>query len=262
MRNYATQMDAAKRGIVTPEIETVAKKENRPVEFIMERVAKGTIAIPANINHKSLSAEAVGDGTRVKINVNLGISGDCKDYEMELRKVRMAVDMGAESIMDLSNYGKTNTFRKQLIDMSSAMIGTVPMYDAIGYLEKDLLEITAQDFLKVVEAHAREGVDFMTIHAGINRRAVEAFMREGRRMNIVSRGGSLLFAWMKMTGNENPFFEYYDEVLDILRRYDVTISLGDALRPGCIDDASDAGQISELIELGNLAQRALSLIHI
>ena len=256
MRNYATQMDAAKRGIVTPEIETVARKENRPVEFIMERVAKGTIAIPANINHKSLSAEAVGDGTRVKINVNLGISGDCKDYEMELRKVRMAIDMGAESIMDLSNYGKTNTFRKQLIDMSPAMIGTVPMSDAIGYLEKDLLEITAQDFLRVVEAHAREGVDFMTIHAGINRRAVEAFMREGRKMNIVSRGGSLLFAWMQMTGNENPFFEYYDDVLDILRRYDVTISLGDALRPGCIDDASDAGQISELIELGNLAKRA------
>lgn len=256
MRNYATQMDAAKRGIVTPEIETVARKENRPVEFIMERVAKGTIAIPANINHKSLSAEAVGDGTRVKINVNLGISGDCKDYEMELRKVRMAIDMGAESIMDLSNYGKTNTFRKQLIDMSPAMIGTVPMYDAIGYLEKDLLEITAKDFLRVVEAHAKEGVDFMTIHAGINRRAVEAFMREGRKMNIVSRGGSLLFAWMQMTGNENPFFEYYDDVLDILRRYDVTISLGDALRPGCIDDASDAGQISELIELGNLAKRA------
>ena len=256
MRNYATQMDAAKRGIVTPEIETVARKENRPVEFIMERVAKGTIAIPANINHKSLSAEAVGDGTRVKINVNLGISGDCKDYEMELRKVRMAIDMGAESIMDLSNYGKTNTFRKQLIDMSPAMIGTVPMYDAIGYLEKDLLEITAKDFLRVVEAHAQEGVDFMTIHAGINRRAVEAFMREGRKMNIVSRGGSLLFAWMQMTGNANPFFEYYDDVLDILRRYDVTISLGDALRPGCIDDASDAGQISELIELGNLAKRA------
>ena len=256
MRNYATQMDAAKRGIVTPEIETVARKENRPVEFIMERVAKGTIAIPANINHKSLSAEAVGDGTRVKINVNLGISGDCKDYEMELRKVRMAIDMGAESIMDLSNYGKTNTFRKQLIDMSPAMIGTVPMYDAIGYLEKDLLEISAKDFLRVVEAHAQEGVDFMTIHAGINRRAVEAFMREGRKMNIVSRGGSLLFAWMQMTGNENPFFEYYDDVLDILRRYDVTISLGDALRPGCIDDASDAGQISELIELGNLAKRA------
>ena len=256
MRNYATQMDAAKRGIVTPEIETVAKKENRPVEFIMERVAKGTIAIPANINHKSLSAEAVGDGTRVKINVNLGISGDCKDYEMEMRKVRMAIDMGAESIMDLSNYGKTNTFRQQLIDLSPAMIGTVPMYDAIGYLEKDLLEISAQDFLRVVEAHAREGVDFMTIHAGLNRRAVEAFMREGRKMNIVSRGGSLLFAWMQTTGHENPFFEYYDDVLDILRQYDVTISLGDALRPGCLADASDAGQLSELIELGSLTRRA------
>ena len=166
-------------GIVTPEIETVARKENRPVEFIMERVAKGTIAIPANINHKSLSAEAVGDGTRVKINVNLGISGDCKDYEMELRKVRMAIDMGAESIMDLSNYGKTNTFRKQLIDMSPAMIGTVPMYDAIGYLEKR----SARDHREGLPPASlrrtrREGVDFMTIHAGINRRAVEAFMRE------------------------------------------------------------------------------------
>ena len=256
MRNYATQMDAAKRGIVTPEMETVAKKENRTAEYIRARVAKGTIAIPANVNHKSLSAEAVGDGTRVKINVNLGISGDAKDYELEMRKVKLAIDMGAESIMDLSNYGKTNTFRNKLIDYSPAMIGTVPMYDAIGYLEKDLLEITAQDFLKVDEAHAKEGVDFMTIHAGINRRSVETFMREGREMNIVSRGGSLLFAWMQMTGNENPFFEYYDEVLDILRAYDVTISLGDALRPGCLKDASDHGQIAELIELGHLTERA------
>ena len=132
----------------------------------------------------------------------------------------------------------------------------MPMYDAIGYLEKDLLDISAQDFLRVVEAHAKEGVDFMTIHAGINKRAVEAFRRSRRRMNIVSRGGSLLFAWMAMTGNENPFYEYYDDVLDILREYDVTISLGDALRPGCIDDSSDAGQISELIELGALTERA------
>ena len=169
MRNYATQMDAAKRGIVTPEIETVAQKENRPVEFIMERVAKGTIAIPANINHKSLSAEAVGDGTRVKINVNLGISGDCKDYEMELRKVRMAVDMGAESIMDLSNYGKTNTFRKQLIDMSPAMIGTVPIYDAVVYYHKALGKITAREWIDIVRMHAEDGVDFMTIHCGINK---------------------------------------------------------------------------------------------
>ena len=237
-------------------MQTVAEKERREPEWIRERVAAGTIAIPANIHHTSLSAEGIGDGLKTKINVNLGISGDAKDYDLEMEKVKMSVEMGAESIMDLSNYGKTRVFREKLVEYSPAMIGTVPMYDAIGYLEKDLLDITADDFLRVVEAHAKEGVDFMTIHAGINRRAVEAFRREGRRMNIVSRGGSLLFAWMMMTGNENPFFERYDDVLEILRAHDVTISIGDALRPGCIDDSSDAGQISELIEIGHLTKRA------
>lgn len=256
MRNYKTQMEAAKKGIVTPEMETVAKKENMDVNELMALVAAGQVAFPANVNHTALSAEGIGKGLKTKINVNLGISGDAKNYDIEMQKVDMAIKFGAEAIMDLSNYGKTNTFRKELVAKSPAMIGTVPMYDAIGYLDKDLLEISAQDFLKVVKAHAEEGVDFMTIHAGINRRAVEAFRREGRKMNIVSRGGSLLFAWMMMTGNENPFFEYYDEVLEILREYDVTISLGDALRPGCLADASDAAQISELIELGNLTKRA------
>lgn len=256
MRNYATQMDAAKRGIITPEMLTVAQKENIDVQQLMQRIAEGTVIIPANINHKSLSPEGVGQGLRTKINVNLGISGDCNDYSAEMKKVDTALKFGAEAIMDLSNYGKTNVFRRNLIEKSPAMIGTVPMYDAVGYLEKDLLEITAKDFLRVVRAHAEEGVDFMTIHAGINRRTVEAFKREKRRMNIVSRGGSLLFAWMEMTGNENPFYEYYDEVLEILREFDVTISLGDALRPGCIDDSTDAGQISELIELGCLTKRA------
>lgn len=256
MRNYATQMEAAKKGIITPEMKIVAKKENIEEDKLMELVACGQVAIPCNINHKSISPEGIGTGMKTKINVNLGISGDCKNYDVEMQKVDMAIKFGAEAIMDLSNYGKTNTFRTQLIEKSPAMIGTVPMYDAIGYLDKDLLEISAQDFLRVVHAHAEEGVDFMTIHAGINKRAVEAFRRDGRKMNIVSRGGSLLFAWMAMTGNENPFYEYYDEVLDILREYDVTISLGDALRPGCIDDSTDAGQISELIELGNLTKRA------
>ena len=256
MRNYKTQMEAAKKGIVTPEMETVAKKENMDVNELMALVAAGQVAIPANVIHTAISAEGIGKGLKTKINVNLGISGDAKNYDIEMQKVDMAIKFGAEAIMDLSNYGKTNTFRKELVAKSPAMIGTVPMYDAIGYLDKDLLEISAQDFLKVVKAHAEEGVDFMTIHAGINRRAIEAFRREGRKMNIVSRGGSLLFAWMMMTGNENPFFEYYDEVLEILREYDVTISLGDALRPGCLADASDAAQISELIELGNLTKRA------
>lgn len=256
MREYYTQMEAAKKGIITPEIKTVAEKENMDVQKLMGLVACGQVAIPANINHKSISPEGIGTGLKTKINVNLGISGDCKNYDVEMQKVDMAIKFGVESIMDLSNYGKTNTFRQELIARSPAMIGTVPMYDAIGYLDKDLLEISAKDFLKVVEAHAREGVDFMTIHAGINKRAIEAFKREGRKMNIVSRGGSLLFAWMEMTGNENPFYEFYDDVLAILREYDVTISLGDALRPGCIDDSSDAGQIAELIELGNLTKRA------
>lgn len=256
MRAYYTQMEAAKKGIVTPQMEIVSQKENMEVEKLMELVASGQIAIPANVHHTSLSPEGIGSGLRTKINVNLGISGDSKDYDRELKKVQMAIDFGAEAIMDLSNYGKTHDFREKLIEMSPAMIGSVPMYDAIGYLEKDLLEITAKDFLRVVEAHAREGVDFVTIHAGLNRRAVESFRRAGRKMNIVSRGGSLLFAWMEMTGNENPFFEYYDEVLEILREHDVTISIGDALRPGCIADSSDAGQIAELIEIGSLTKRA------
>lgn len=256
MREYKTQKEAAGKGILTPEMKIVAEKEHMEPEKLMALVAKGEVAIPCNVRHTSISPEGIGGGLRTKINVNLGISGDCKNYDVEMKKVEMALKFGAEAIMDLSNYGKTNTFRRELIEKSTAMIGTVPMYDAIGYLEKDLLEITAEDFLKVVRAHAEEGVDFMTIHAGINRRAAEAFMRDKRKMNIVSRGGSLLFAWMMMTGKENPFYEYYDEVLDILREYDVTISLGDALRPGCIDDSSDAGQISELIELGNLTKRA------
>ena len=253
---YKTQMEAAKQGIVTKEMKIVAEKEYMDPEKLRDLVAAGQVAIPCNVRHTSISPEGIGSGLRTKINVNLGISGDCRDYTQEFEKVKTALKYGAEAIMDLSNYGKTNTFRQQLIEMSPAMIGTVPMYDAIGYLEKDLLEISAKDFLKVVEAHAKEGVDFMTIHAGINRRCVEAFKRDKRKMNIVSRGGSLLFAWMEMTGNENPFYEYYDDVLEILREYDVTISLGDALRPGCIDDSSDAGQISELIELGNLTKRA------
>lgn len=254
--NYKTQMEAAKKGIITKEMLLVAKKERIDEEKLRDLVACGRVAIPANINHKSLSPEGIGEGLRTKINVNLGISGDCADYSKEMEKVDMSIKFGVEAIMDLSNYGKTNTFRTQLIDRSPAMIGTVPMYDAIGYLEKDLMDIKATDFIKVVEAHAKEGVDFMTIHAGINKRAIECFKRSKRLTNIVSRGGSLLFAWMEMTGNENPFYEYYDEFLEILREYDVTISLGDALRPGSINDSSDAGQLSELIELGNLTKRA------
>lgn len=253
---YTTQMDAAKRGIITKEMEIVAKKENIPVEELRELVAKGSVAIPANKNHKSLDPEGVGERMRTKINVNLGISKDCVDYDMEMDKVRLAIDMKAEAIMDLSCYGKTHEFRSRLVDYSTAMIGTVPMYDAVGHLDKELSDITADEFLEVIEAHAKDGVDFMTIHAGINRRTAEVFKQTGRLTNIVSRGGSLIFAWMEMTGNENPFYEYYDKVLDILAKYDVTISLGDACRPGSTHDSTDAAQITELVELGILTKRA------
>lgn len=253
---YKTQMEAARLGIITAQMRVVAEKEKMDADRLRNLVAEGKVAIPANVNHHSLSAEGIGKGLRTKINVNLGVSGDCPDYTNEFEKVKLAIDMGAESIMDLSNYGKTNQFRRELIDYSPAMIGTVPMYDAIGYLEKELKDITVDDFMRVVEHHAKQGVDFMTIHAGINRRAIDSFKSSDRITNIVSRGGSLLFAWMEMTGNENPFYEHYDRLLDILHEYDVTISLGDALRPGSTHDSTDAAQVAELIELGKLTKRA------
>ena len=251
-----TQIDAARAGICTPEMKAVAAKEYKTPEEIRDAVAKGIIAIPANINHTTLDPEGVGEGLRTKVNVNLGISGDLMDEEMELEKARIALELGAEGIMDLSNHGKTREFRRKLLAMSSGMSGTVPVYDAIGYWEKPLMGITAQDFLDVIRAHAEDGVDFVTVHAGMNRRVIESFKETGRLMNIVSRGGSLIFAWMEATGNENPFYEHYDEVLEILHEYDVTISIGDAMRPGCTYDASDAGQIAELIEIGKLTKRA------
>lgn len=253
---YTTQKDAAEKGIVTEAMKIVAQKENMDVETLMEKIAAGSVVIPCNKNHTSLSPEGVGEGLRTKINVNLGISADSADYKVEQAKVDMAVDMKAEAIMDLSCSGKTHEFRSHLTSTCPAMIGTVPMYDAVGYLDKELAEITAEEFLDVIEAHAKDGVDFMTIHAGINRRTAEIFKEDGRLTNIVSRGGSLIFAWMEMTGNENPFYEYYDKVLDILAKYDVTISLGDACRPGCTNDSTDASQVTELIELGLLTKRA------
>ena len=251
-----TQSDAARAGTITREMAIVAEKEGRDPEFIREGVAAGRIAIPANIHHTSLSPEGVGGGLRTKVNVNLGISGDVADEAEEWKKVDVALELGAEAIMDLSNTGKTHAFRSALIEKSPAMIGTVPMYDAIGYLEKPLITITAEDYLAVVRAHAEDGVDFVTIHAGMNRRTIESFRETGRLTNIVSRGGSLIFAWMEATGNENPFYEFYDEVLAILHEHDVTISLGDAMRPGSTYDATDAGQIAELIEIGKLTKRA------
>lgn len=253
-----TQIDFARAGQITPQMKEVAEREHRDPEYIRERVADGRIAIPANIVHikKGMRAFGVGEGLSTKVNVNLGISGDKADAVEEWKKVKIAKDYGADAIMDLSNSGKTRQFRQQLIDETPLMVGTVPMYDAIGYMEKPLVKLTKDDLLEVVRAHAEDGVDFMTIHCGINKSVIKTFKETGRLMNIVSRGGSLLFGWMEVTGNENPFYEFYDEVLEICHEYDVTISLGDSCRPGCLYDSNDATETAEMIELGKLCKRA------
>ena len=253
-----TQIDFARAGQITPQMKEVAEREHRDPEYIRERVADGRIAIPANIVHikKGMRAFGVGEGLSTKVNVNLGISGDKADAAEEWKKVKIAEDFGADAIMDLSNSGKTRQFRQQLIDETPLMVGTVPMYDAIGYMEKPLVKLTKDDLLEVVRAHAEDGVDFMTIHCGINKSVIKTFKETGRLMNIVSRGGSLLFGWMEVTGNENPFYEFYDEVLEICHEYDVTISLGDSCRPGCLYDSNDATETAEMIELGKLCKHA------
>ena len=253
-----TQIDFARAGQITPQMKEVAEREHRDPEYIRERVADGRIAIPANIVHikKGMRAFGVGEGLSTKVNVNLGISGDKADAAEEWKKVKIAEDFGADAIMDLSNSGKTRQFRQQLIDETPLMVGTVPMYDAIGYMEKPLVKLTKDDLFEVVRAHAEDGVDFMTIHCGINKSVTKTFKETGRLMNIVSRGGSLLFGWMEVTGNENPFYEYFDELLEICHEYDVTISLGDSCRPGCLYDSNDATETAEMIELGKLCKRA------
>lgn len=254
--NYTTQMDAAKKSIITKEMEVVAKKEQMEVEKLRELIAKGQVVIPANKNHKSLSAEGVGKNLRTKVNVNLGISRDCMDVDKEMEKVKTAIDMNIEAIMDLSSYGKTREFREKLIDVSPAMIGSVPMYDAVGYLDKELKDITEEEFLNVIRQHAIDGVDFITIHAGLTRSVCKKIKNNDRLTHIVSRGGSLLFAWMELNDKENPIYTNFDKILDICEEYDVTVSLGDACRPGSIADSTDGVQIDELIVLGELTKRA------
>ena len=256
MRNYTTQMDAARRGIITPEMKEVAKKEYRTEEEIRELVAQGKVVICANKLHTCINPNGVGSMLRTKINVNLGVSRDCKDYDVEMEKVMSAVNMGVEAIMDLSSHGNTQPFRRKLTAECPAMIGTVPVYDSVIHYQRDLATLTARDFIDVVKLHAEDGVDFVTLHCGITRKTIEQIRKHKRKMNIVSRGGSLVFAWMSMTGEENPFYEYFDEILEICREYDVTISLGDACRPGCLADGSDVCQIEELVRLGELTKRA------
>lgn len=254
-----TQMQFARQGVVTKEMEFVAREENLSPEFIREGVAKGTIAICCNVNHKSLKPCGVGAGLRVKVNANIGTSDSFPDLVPELGKLHAAIGAGTDSIMDLSTGGNITASRRAIIGASDVMVGTVPIYQvAVETIQKRgaVVEMTKEDLFDVIRMQAQDGADFMTLHCGINRNVLKALTDEGRIMDVVSRGGSFITGWMLHNGEENPLYEYFDEVLDICEEYDVTISLGDGLRPGCLADATDRAQIQELLNLGELTQRA------
>ena len=253
---YTTQMNAARQGIVTTQMKIVARKEKMDPASLRALISAGKVIIPANKHHTNLDPQGVGQGLRTKINVNLGISKDCHDLDLELEKVRLALKLKTEAIMDLSCYGKTSEFRRKLVATSPAMVGTVPIYDAVGFYDKNLKDLTVDEIFDVVERHCADGVDFLTIHAGLNRSAAEKIKRRERITNIVSRGGALMFAWMQLKDRENPFYEHFDRLLDICQTHDVSLSLGDGCRPGCLHDATDASQVEELITLGELTKQA------
>ncbi len=253
---YKTQMQAARQGVVTPQMEQVLAQEKISREDLLARTAAGRIAIPANRKHTNLRARGIGQGLSTKINVNLGVSEDCCNVSLELDKVRRAIELKADAIMDLSTFGATREFRRRAIDLSPVMIGTVPVYDAVARYGKDVPAISVDEFFETVKIHAEDGVDFVTIHAGLTQMAVARLRQSPRLTHVVSRGGSVLLHWMTANERENPFYEHFDRLLEICRQYDVTISLGDGLRPGSLHDATDAAQIQELIVLGELTLRA------
>lgn len=255
----ATQMQLARQGIITDAMRAVAQQEGVSEEFIRAGVAEGTIAICANKNHKNLIPRGVGQGLKVKVNANIGTSSSFPDIEPELVKLKAAVDAGADAVMDLSTGNNITASRRAIIENSTVMVGTVPMYQAtVETIKKRgaVVEMTKEDLFDVIRMQAADGADFMTLHCGITKSVLKALTEEGRIMDVVSRGGSFITGWMLHNDKENPLYEYYDEILDICAEYDVTISLGDGLRPGCLADATDRAQIQELLNLGELTQRA------
>lgn len=255
----ATQMQLARQGIITDAMRAVAQQEGVSEEFIRAGVAEGTIAICCNVNHKNLIPRGVGQGLKVKVNANIGTSSSFPDIEPELVKLKAAVDAGADAVMDLSTGNNITASRRAIIENSTVMVGTVPMYQAtVETIKKRgaVVEMTKEDLFDVIRMQAADGADFMTLHCGITKSVLKALTEEGRIMDVVSRGGSFITGWMLHNDKENPLYEYYDEILDICAEYDVTISLGDGLRPGCLADATDRAQIQELLNLGELTQRA------
>ncbi|MDH7601269.1 MAG: phosphomethylpyrimidine synthase ThiC [Armatimonadota bacterium] len=254
-----TQLESARMGRITPEMEQVARQENVDVDILVKRVAEGSIVIPRNVNRDLKEVRGIGRGLRTKVNANIGTSQDFCDVEEELNKLRAAVEAGADAVMDLSTGGDLGSIRQRILERCPVPLGTVPIYEAavrVGSERGSITRMTAEDLLDVIERQAKQGVDFMTIHCGVTRETVERLRRQGRVADIVSRGGAFLVTWMLTNNRENPLYERYDDILAIAEKHDVTLSLGDGLRPGCLADATDRAQVQELIVLGELVRRA------
>jgi phosphomethylpyrimidine synthase len=254
-----TQLEIAREGKISPQMRLVAECEGLETEFIRRGVAEGTIVIPANIRHKNLIPGGIGQGLKTKVNANIGTSSDFGDIDTELEKLRVAVESGADTVMDLSTGGDISAIRRAIIAASTLPIGTVPVYQAgIKAINNHgaIVKMSVEDIFNAIEEHARDGVDFITVHCGVTRAAVDRLRQQGRVADVVSRGGAFHIGWMLHNDAENPLYEHYDRLLEIAKGYDVTLSLGDGMRPGCLADATDQAQIAELLAIGELVKRA------
>ena len=254
-----TQLEIARKGEISEEMKICAGNEGVEPEFIRKGVEDGNIVVIRNKKHSFILPLAIGKGLKTKVNSNIGTSKDRADLDLELEKVRISVATGADTIMDLSTGGDIRAIRKAIIKESSVTIGTVPIYQAATRMldsKMAIVEMSADDMFGVIEENGEDGVDFITVHCGVTRRSVGCLEDEGRQLGIVSRGGTILSKWMEYNEKENPLYEQYDRLLEIAKSYDMVLSLGDGLRPGCLADATDRGQIEELIILGELTKRA------
>ncbi|MEW6771240.1 MAG: phosphomethylpyrimidine synthase ThiC [Bacillota bacterium] len=254
-----TQLQAARKGEITPEMERVAAREGRSAEFIRDGLAAGRIVIPANRNHRGLDPQGIGAGLRTKVNANIGTSSQFPAAEEERLKLRAALEAGTDAVMDLSTGGDLDALRRQALAESPVPVGTVPIYQAaIEALQShgSIVSLSAEEIFRVIERHAADGVDFITVHCGVTLESVGRLRRQGRVTDVVSRGGCFILGWMLHHNAENPLYTQFDRLLEICLEYDVTLSLGDGLRPGCLADATDRAQVQELIILGELVDRA------
>jgi len=254
-----TQIENARKGIITDEMKIVAKNEFVEEEKLRDLLAKGMIVIPANKNHKNLIPIGIGKNLTTKVNANIGTSEDYYDINNEIKKIDMVIKYKCDTVMDLSTGGNIRDIRKALIERSTIPFGNVPVYQMVRDIVKNgktFVNMSIEEMIEFIEEQAVDGVDFMTVHAGVTLKAINKIRIQKRKADIVSRGGSLITGWMIHNNKENPLYEYFDKILDIAKKYDVTLSLGDGLRPGCLADGTDWGQIEELLTLGELVKRS------